>query len=128
MNFKHLAFAAIVGTFASDASCVLGVGVAVGNHVVEILPLVPMVGFVMVVFVEIFHERRRVGFADKGISMENVETAFLVKAFDVDIGHNVVALRLSDGQPGLNRSRDTGIMDTGASLSKWTVERIEQIG
>lgn len=60
--------------------------------------------------------------------MENVETAFLVKTLDIDIRHNVVALRFGDGQPGLNRSRDTGIMDTGASLSKWTVERIEAIG
>ncbi len=57
--------------------------------------------------------------------MENVGTAFLVEALDVDIRHDVVALRFGNGQPGLHRSRDTGIVNTGASLSKWTAERRE---
>ena len=55
VNVANRVFATIFATFADEAIRFLGVGVAVGNHVVESLPLVAMVCFVIVVFVEIFH-------------------------------------------------------------------------
>ena len=125
VNFSNLMFAVatVAASLASDATCLLGVGVVVGNHVVEILPLVGMVGFAVVVFVEAVHQSWRVGFADKWVSMENIETAFLMQTLDVDVRHDVVALRFGDGQPGLHRSGDTGIVDTGTSFPKWTFEK-----
>lgn len=57
VDFSNLLFAvaAIVGSFAPDATRLLGVILTIGNHVVEIVPMVGMVGFAVVVFVEIVH-------------------------------------------------------------------------
>ena len=92
-------------------NCVVEIAPIVGNRVVVTIPVVvALVVFLMMVF------------ADKGISKENIKAAFLVEALDVNVGHNAVALGLGDGKPRLDRPRHTGIVDTGAPLSKGTVE------
>ena len=109
--------AVVASSLAPDA--VFLVAAVVDNCLVEIIPLVRVVAvFVAIATAFLGIDQRR--FANKGICIENVKPALLVKALDINVRHNVVSLCLGDGQPGLDRPGDAGIVDAGAPLSKGT--------
>lgn len=98
-------------------------GLDVGHHVVEIAPIVVIVVSIGIPIPATSHERRRQsGFPHKGVSVQNIESSFLVQAFHIDVRHDVVALGFRNGQPGLDRPRHAGIVEAGAPFSKGTVQ------
>jgi hypothetical protein len=113
------AAAAIAAAAAATGTTRVLLVVNVGDRVVEISPVV-MAAVAIPAAVD-RHESRQAWLADKGIPVQNVESPFLVQAFDVDVRHDVVALGLGDWQPRMDRPRHSGIVDAGAPFPKGTV-------
>jgi hypothetical protein len=91
-------------------------------HVVEIAPII--VVDVMMTTTTKGHQSRHPWFTNKGVPIENVESPFLVQAFDINVGHDVIALGLRDRQPRLDNPRHAGIMNACAPFPKGTVSSL----
>ena len=109
-----------VATTTTDTTRLLVV-VDICDHVVEIAPTIVVAVTITITSTTKVHQGRHPWFTNKGVPIENAESPFLVKSFDIDVGHDVIALGLRDRQPRLNRPCHAGIVNAGAPFPKGTV-------